>query len=221
MLLAKDVATLDALSGGRVELGVGAGRETAAADYALLGIPFEAGGARVSRLARSLDVIDAVLSGRTWPGADGGPGGQSIQPRPIQRPRPPILVAANGPRMLALAGRHADIVALAVGPTETEDGLRERISVVRDAAGDRFDQVELNLNLMAVGDRVPAHLSQRLHLSADALARSGSAAVALGGTAEMCDTLQRRRDALGISYLLVSDELAEAFAPVVERLASR
>ncbi len=90
-----------------------------------------------------------------------------------------------------------------------------------EAAGDRFAHLELNLNLMAVGNQVPRYISAQLGLTADDLARSGAASALTGSVDEMCETLLRRRESLGISYIMVGDELMDALAPVVERLAGR
>lgn len=221
LLLAKDAATLDVLSGGRFELGLGAGRPDAAEDNRMMGLGFDAGGVRVSRLAESLALLKAILAGE--PATASGPHyavtGAQISPRPSHRP--PILVAGNGRRLLSLAAREADIVALAVAPTAPEAAVAEKVGWLREAAGPRFDQLELNLNLMAVGDQVPRYISAQMGLTAAGLAASGSAAALMGTTDEMCATLLRRRESLGISYLMVGDELMEAFAPVVERLAGR
>ena len=221
--LAKDVATVDLLSGGRFELGIGAGRPDAAEDNRMLGIPFDSGAVRVERLAESIALLKALLSGET--GTATGPryaaANAQISPRPVQQPRPPILVAAGKRRLLELAAREADIIALGIPPTEPEAGVAERIAWIREAAGSRFDQIELNLNLMAVGQQVPRYVAMQMNLTAEGLARAGAAAALTGTTDEMVDTLQRRREKFGISYLAVSDELMEALAPVVERLAGR
>jgi probable F420-dependent oxidoreductase len=226
VLLAKDAASLDVLSGGRLELGIGAGRPNAADDYRMLGLPFEPGHVRLARLAESLSVLKALLAGQPVPSSSGAyyaVSGAEISPRPLQQPRPPILVAGSGPQMLALAAREADIVALGVPPTATEADVAEKVSLVREAAGstDRFERLELNINLMAVGHDVPRYVAAQMGLSADDLARAGAVSALVGSPDEMCDTLQRRRDKLGISYVLVSDELMEGLAPVVERLAGR
>ena len=89
------------------------------------------------------------------------------------------------------------------------------------ACGSRFDQLELNLNLMAVGQQVPRWISTQMGLSAEALARAGAVSALTGTTDEMIETLQRRRESLGISYIAVGDEMMEGLAPVVERLAGR
>lgn len=223
VMLAKDAATLDFLSGGRLELGLGAGRPDSAGENRMLGLPFDRGGVRVSRLAESLALLKQLLAGQT--ATSGGPhyavSEAQVSPLPVQKPHPPILVAGSGPRLLSIAAREADIVALGIAPTETEEGAAEKVAMVRDAAGRRFDRLELNLNLMAVADRVPRFISAQMGLDASRLAASGSVAAVTGSTDEMCETLLRRRDRLGLSYLLVADELMDALAPVVERLAGR
>lgn len=221
VLLAKEAATVDLLSGGRFELGIGVGRPAAAEDNRMLGIPFDSGALRVARLAESLAVLKALLSGQTVTAA--GPhyaaANAEISPGPVQQPRPPILVGASKRRLLELAAREADIIALGVAPTEPESGVAERIRWIRDAAGPRFEQLELNLNLMAVGQQVPRWIASQMGLTAESLARSGAAAALMGTTDEMVERLQRRRESLGISYIAVADELAEGLASVVERLA--
>lgn len=119
--------------------------------------------------------------------------------------------------MLAIAGRRADIVALGVAPTTGEAEMAARIAVLRDAAGARFDHLELNINLFSVAGRVPAWMAGRLN---GAALEAAGAVSSVGGTVEeMCDQLRARRDHLGISYITVSEDLMEDFAPVAERLA--
>jgi probable F420-dependent oxidoreductase len=221
VLLARECATLDFLSGGRFELGLGAGRPGAEGDNRKLGIPFESGGVRVARLAEALGIMKRLLSGEqvdatgqhyTVTGAD-------IFPTPIQQPHPPLMVAASGPRLLSLAAREADIIALGVAPTQPAAVFREKVDILRTAAGDRFDQLELNANLAAVGDSVHPWMMKQFGLSLDELRQIGSPSILLGTTDEMCDQLLQRREQLGISYWNVSADMMTAMAPVVERLA--
>jgi hypothetical protein len=102
-----------------------------------------------------------------------------------------------------------------------EAAVAERISWVREAAGERFSDIELNINVMAVGDTVPRWIAAQLHLSAEDFGERGSSAAVTGSIDEMCQQLVTRRERLGFSYVLVSDELMEPFAPVVGRLGGQ
>jgi probable F420-dependent oxidoreductase len=218
VMVARDCATLQFLSNGRFEPGFGAG--VGGEDVGRAGLPVESPGARVDRLAEMLAVVKGLLSGRDAAGA------RAVLP-PVQGPPPPILVAAAGQRSLALAAREADIVALSVRPTEGEDALAATIDRLRREAGERFPQIELSINLVAViGDeplppQVGARLRSLFGLDAAQLAWAGSPFVVAGTTDEMCAQLIARRERLGISYVTVPDDLMEPFAPVVARLAGR
>jgi probable F420-dependent oxidoreductase len=223
VLLARESAALDFLSGGRLELGLGAGRPGVEGDHRKLGTPHEPGGARVKRLAEAVAVIKALLAGETVDAR--GPHyaiqGADVFPRPVQQPRPPIALAASGPRLLALAAREADIVAIGALPREGEAGLRERIDRLREAAPERFDHIELNMNLVAVGDRLHPAAAARMGVDLEELVRSGSPMVLTGSPDRMAEQLQRTRETLGISYVTLADVFMDACAPVVERLAGR
>lgn len=223
VLVAKDVATLDLLSGGRVELGMGAGRPDAAEENRMLGLPFDPGAVRVARLAESLVILKCLLAGQRPTGSFTHYHLEQaeVSPLPAQQPRVPILVAGSGRQMLRMAGREADIIGFGLQPDATEETVAERIGWIREGAGDRFSEIELNVNLMAVADQVPRQVAARMHLSAKDLAERGSFAAVTGTVEEMCEQLIARRERLGISYVLVSDELMDAFAPVVERLTGR
>jgi probable F420-dependent oxidoreductase len=221
VLLAKEAATLDVLSDGRFELGLGVGRPAAAEDNRMLGLPFDPGKVRVDRLAEALALIKPLLAGEraTARGRHYAAVDAEIAPRPVQQPRPPILVAGWGRRLLTLAGREADIIALGAPATEPEAAIAQRVEWIKEATGPRFAQLELNLSLMAVGEQVPAWVSRQMGLTAHDLLEAGAVTALIGTTDEMSETLARRRDTLGISYLVVSEEMMETLAPVVERLA--
>ena len=196
-LVAADAAALHALSGGRVELGLGAGRPDAEREAAELDLPFGSPGARVRHRERTIECV---------------------------RERTPdvrVTVAAAGPRMLALAGRTADVVALGATPFADEAALAAMATTVLRSAGDRAHDVVLNVNLVAVGDRVPPWLEQRMGLTMTALREAGAATFLSGGTDEMVDTLERRRATTGVSYVCAGTDHADVLAPVVERLRGR
>ncbi|KAA9376370.1 TIGR03621 family F420-dependent LLM class oxidoreductase [Microbispora cellulosiformans] len=200
-LLAHELAGVDFLSGGRLEVGVGAGRPAAEQDARTLGMPYGTAGERVAQVR---SVIGEVRTAFTE-------GGLSVR-----RQGPPILVAGSGPRMLALAAEKADIVALAVPAVTSEEGLRGPVGTLRELAGARFDDIELSLNLFQVGDVPAPWLPEGSPTIPD-----DAAAVLRGSPREMADTLLRRRDDLGISYVTVNGFYADAFAPVVELLTGR
>src|SRR5262245_48079892 len=155
LLLAREAATLDVLSGGRFELGLGAGY--AKAEYDEAGLPFERGGVRVERLAESVTIVKRLFAGEavTFAGQHYRIHGHTIHPLPVQRPRPPILIGGNGPRLLTLAATEADIVGLTgltfAGGGRQRDlagfrpaGVDERVALVRKVAGARLEEIELN-----------------------------------------------------------------------------
>jgi probable F420-dependent oxidoreductase len=237
VLLAKEAATLDLLSGGRFELGIGAGwlRE----EYRRAGMPFDPPGVRVGRLEESLQVLKGLLAGPAFAfaGAHYSVTGLEGFPRPVQRPRPPILVGAGSRRMLGIAGREADIVgilprALPNG-TISEDlsersaaAVVEKVGWVRRAAGERFGEIELSMvaAVRLAGDHTKA--AERLAVeqgwgSAAAERVLEMPSVFLGSVERIVDQMQARRDRCGFSYYVVADGAMDAVAPVVERLAGR
>src|SRR5262249_59085438 len=129
-------------------------------------------------LAESLSILKQLLAGQSVSTTDGfyALSAAQISPLPVQQPHPPILVAGSARRMLSLAAREADIIALGLPPDATAAVAAERIGWIRDAAGERFPDIELNINVMAVGNRVPRWIESRMRLTARELAERGSVA---------------------------------------------
>ena len=226
--VALETASIDLLSGGRFELGLGAGRPGGAAEAERLGMTWGTPGERVRHLGETIRTVKETLGktadsaesgGRGGGPGSGGGGGGGV--RAVQRPWPPILVAGSGRRVLQIAAREADIVGLGISPTGTEYDLAAKVGELRDIAGERFDDLELSINIAGVGDDLPAWMSSQLGAEPRELAAKGSVALLSGTPAEMADTLLRRRDALGISYISVNGMFMDQFAPVIERLAGR
>lgn len=230
---AKDAATLDVLSDGRLELGIGAGWMTS--DYRSAGLPLDPAGIRVDRLAEAVTVMKGLLG----PGSLDHAGehyritGLDGRPEPVQRPHPPIVIGGGGPRVLALAGREADIVGINVdlragvideraGPNGTGVATDRKVAIVREAAGDRADDLELQVRVhiaAVTDDRVGmAHaLAPALGIEPEDAMESPHAVV--GSIDQICDQLVERRERWGISYIGLSRDAMDGFAPVVARLA--
>jgi probable F420-dependent oxidoreductase len=235
VLLAKEAATLDQLSGGRFELGIGAG--WLGEEYRRAGMRFDPPGVRVSRLGESLRVLKGLWSGSalTFTGSHYAVSDLVGFPRPLRRPHPPILVGAGGRRMLALAGREADIVG--VLPSALADGTvaddlagrapaayERKLGWVRQGAGDRFGELELSLvaSVVVAGDHRAA--AERVAVergwgSQAAGLVAGMPALLVGSADHIAEQLLARRERFGFSYYVVSDAHMDSFAPVVERLA--
>jgi len=235
VLLAKEVATLDLLSGGRFELGIGAGWHRP--EYEQIGLPFESAGIRISRLEEALSIIKQFFTKETVTFAGKHYTVTNLQafPKPLQRPYPPIFMGGGGKRLLSLAGREADIIGLHLKVNDdgtvdaretTEEALAQKVEWVRQAAGERFAAVELNLLLggVAITENPQQAAEQRIQ----EIGRPGVTAeqllanpyLLIGSAEQLAERMQRWRDQFGISYLVVGTEDMEAFAPVVARLTS-
>jgi probable F420-dependent oxidoreductase len=201
---------IDLLSGGRFDLGLGAGRPGAEGEVVHRERPFGSPAERVKQLSNAVQIVKQEMTAA----ADG----RSLL-KPVQKPHPPILVAAAGRRMFQLAAAEADIVTLGLDPRTTEEGLAAKVAELREVAGTRFDDLEINYNLSGVGTELPGFLSQQMGLDTDELLRTAAPAILTGTTQEMVDKLRRRRDELGISYIAVNGMFLEHLAPVVEQLA--
>lgn len=233
VVLAKEMATLDMLSGGRVEVGLGAG--WTAAEYDGLGIAMDSPGTRIERLGEYINLMRAH-----WTGAPINVSGTHVnvhgfegRPLPVQQPHPPILIGGGAPRILRLAGREANIVSLNFNNSTGKlgaasvagsglDVTREKIGWIREGAGDRFDQIELEIGayFVAVGDDVASQLETmagRFGVTADELSTHPHGL--FGSVDQICDTLTARREQLGVSYVTVAQRNIDDFAPVVAALA--
>jgi probable F420-dependent oxidoreductase len=234
VLLAREAALVDALSDGRLQLGLGAGYMKS--EYEQAGLPFDRGGVRVARLAEAVTILKGLLRGDTvtFEGHHYRVTGHAIHPRPRQQPHPPILIGGNGRRILALAAREADIVALtgvtfSQGGTGrdfsgfTAAGTDERLRWITEVAPERLERIELNALLQRVivtDDRAKAAeelARQWAPLTAADIRESPF--VVLGTVDEIVEALERRRERWGISYYVAMEPALETFAPIVARLA--
>jgi probable F420-dependent oxidoreductase len=232
VVLAKEAATLDVLSGGRLELGIGAG--WMATDYEQSGIPYESPSVRIGRLREAVKIFkglfsDAPLefSGKHYTIRHNG------TPKPVQKPHPPILIGGGGERVLRFAAREADIVGVnfdlregAVNPktmtTGSADATKEKIGWIRDAAGPGFEQIELNVTVfvsIVTDDRdgMVQRMAPGFNTTPQDLLDVPHALI--GSVDQIVDELQKRRDEYGFSYVVFSGDAHERMAPVVKRLA--
>ena len=219
VLLAREAATLDLLSEGRFELGLGAG--VGAAEFQQLGIPFANAGTRVGRLEETLQLIKHLFTEETvnFSGKYYTITEMKGYPRPVQKPRLPLLVAGAGERMLKVAAREADIIAIGSKITErgmdpTDATLEQKIAWIKEAAGERFADLELSQTIydMLITDSGTALSSQAGGPPIPKRPLSTEQAIA---------HLVEQRDRYGFSYLQVYEGQMENFAPVVARLTGK
>jgi len=233
VVIAKQAATIDLLSDGRFELGLGAGWMTT--DYAQSGIPLDGAGTRIERLEEAVSIIDGLWSDEpcTFAGHHYRITALDGRPKPVQQPRPPILIGGGGRKVLSLAARHADIVGLNVdlrrgvidagaGPNATDAATEQKLEWIRAAAGPRFEALELHVrvHLAAVtNDRTTMAdtLGPAFGLTPEQAVRSPHA---LAGTVDqIADDLVERRERWGISYIGIGLDSLHELAPVVARMA--
>jgi probable F420-dependent oxidoreductase len=234
-VLANEVATLDVLSGGRFEWGMGAGWFPR--DYERSGIPFDDAGVRISRLQEAIEVMKGLFGDEAVE-FDGGSyqvHGVEGVPKPVQRPHPPLLIGSQGRRLLRYAARHADIIGIGPSistqplfgqpPRQTVvEALDEQIGWIRDAAGERFDDLEINMvalpaAVVADGEATLTKMAERAGRDPKQVADSPH--VILGSVEQICERLEERRERWGVSYYVVPPNALDNFAPVVARLAGR
>jgi probable F420-dependent oxidoreductase len=232
-MLAKEMATLDVISEGRVEFGIGAGWMKS--DYEEYGLPYDSPGVRISRMEEGLAIIKQLWrdGSATFEGTHYRYTNAQGKPQPVQKPYPPVLIGGGGKRMLTIAAREADIVGFNTmltsgyaGPEAaaeaTADKFHQRVAWVKEAAGDRFDDLELQCWMgFAFVDQDPKQVAENFApmfgLDPDGFLE---VPIVIAGTPDqIAETLQRRREEFGFSYWSVPGDAFEAFAPVVERLA--
>ncbi|HSR24036.1 MAG TPA: TIGR03621 family F420-dependent LLM class oxidoreductase [Candidatus Eisenbacteria bacterium] len=239
-VLAQELATVDVLSGGRLEIGLGAGWNRA--EYVQSGIAFDTPARRIGRLEEAIRVLEGLFADGpfSFEGEHYRISDMDGSPKPVQRPHPPFMIGGGGRRVLTIAGRLAQIVSLAPRLPSPErpdirgclaEGTAEKIGWVRAAADGRFDDIEICtypplLPITVTGDR-----RARARELADQLRRGfqvdltedevlDSPHVFLGTVDDLVEKCLALRDRFGISNVMVRTEIEE-FAPVVERLAGR
>ncbi|NNF54038.1 MAG: LLM class F420-dependent oxidoreductase [Acidimicrobiales bacterium] len=228
---ASEMATLDVLSEGRLELGIGAGWMKS--DYDAAGMSYDRPGVRIERMMETVEILRGLF--------DDGPFSHSgnhytvteldLTPKPVQHPVP-ILIGGGGPRMLRLAGKHADIVGVnpnlrsgvideSTAADATAERYAEKVRWVKEGAGDRFENVELQIRIflaMITDDRDGTADALGPGLGMDKEAALASPLAVVGTTEQIAETLIERREIYGFSYITLGAEDIDSFAPVVARL---
>jgi probable F420-dependent oxidoreductase len=233
VVLAKEIATLDVLSGGRVEFGIGAGWMTT--DYEQSGIPKDRDGVRIDRMVEALDVFRGAWADDSFnfKGEHYTITDYNGLPKPVQKPHPPILIGGGGPKVLRIAAQHADIVGinprLTAGEVTAEAGrdaraemVDQKVQWVKDAAGDRFDELELNILVFfsTITDDARGMadgLAGAFGITADEVLEVPYAW--FGTVDEICDKLRAARERWGVSYFVVQGDVMDTMQPVVAQLA--
>ena len=242
-VLAQEATAVQMLTGGRLELGIGAG--WAIREYTQAGLKYDSAGVRVSRFAEYLEVVKGLLNATAPFSYDGKFFTlDSYAPLPKHRTPPPILVGGGSPRILGIAGRLADIIS--VSTRASPDGrvdmpnialaaVENKVRCIRQAAGDRFDQIELNMTVRDVRLTTDRRAAARqllnewasvtgLLANVDQVSEDDvldSPHVAIGSVDQIVEQLEMARERWGFNYLEVSSTDAEAVAPLMERLNGR
>jgi probable F420-dependent oxidoreductase len=231
-VLAKEVATLDLLSDGRLELGLGAG--WSGIEYEAMGLTFDTPGRRIAKLKEVVALVKAHCADREIGQAGDfvNVNGYRGTPLPVQRPHPPIMIGGGGPRMLTYAGREADVVSINTVPfvlrddeglTPQEEATR-RFEYVAAAAGARIGDLDIESSpyFVAISDDVETayeRIASRTGIAAPVLRDHPN--VLVGPSSAIIETLQERREAYGANYVTVQQAQAEKFAPIVAQLSGK
>jgi probable F420-dependent oxidoreductase len=231
LVLAKELATQDVLSGGRVEIGLGAGWMES--DYRAAGMPYDRAGVRIDRFEEAIAVIKGAMADGpfSYAGDHYTITDYDGRPTPVQRPHPPLLIGGGGTRVLTIAARQADIVGIngnmkagVVGPdaisSMTREVVAEKVALVVDAAAGRDIELNIRAFMVRVTDDPAGQISTIAgFLSVPDAMVAASPFALVGSPTSIADTLRQRRDELGFSYVIVGGDDIDAFAPVVADLA--
>ncbi len=235
VVLAKELATLDVLSHGRLEIGLGAG--WLATDYEQSGIPYDRPGVRIQRMEEAVRVIRGLMADGPFDFEGGHYRISNLdgRPKPVQRPHPPFVIGGGGRRMLSLAAREADVVGLnadlragrlvpEMAADVTTAAFDRKLRWVREAAGDRFDQIELHMQafITAVTDAreaTAAAVGQGFGLNAAQIL--DIPLVMIGSVDQLVEHILGLRETFGFTYLTVGADVMDSFAPVLAKLAGR
>lgn len=230
--LAKEAATLDLLSDGRLEFGIGAGWSEP--EYRAMGLTFEPAPQRITKLEEVISLVKAHWSGHELDrtGEFVNVTGYAGLPLPVQRPRPPIMIGGGRKRVLSLAAREADIVSIANVPfvPVNEAGLSpekeavRRLGYVREAAGDRFGHLDIESSpyfteITDDTEAAVARVATMLAIEPDGLLDHPN--VLIGSPDEIVDRLQACRQAIGVNYVSIQQSQIDSFAPIVAHLSGR
>lgn len=236
VVLAQELATLDRLSDGRVFIGIGAGWNVP--EYESIGIPFDAGSVRIDRLAEAITILKGVFADGPFDfdGRFYTVKGLADLPRPLQRPHPPFLLGGGSPKLLRLAAREAQVVSIA--PRVLADGTADvlgctlagnsrKIALIRDAAGDRFQSIDINTypslgakltdSSRSAAAEVATRLRNRFHVDLSEEDVLDSPHVFIGSVDSLVEKFQRLRETLSINHIMVGEHWQD-FVPIMERL---
>lgn len=237
VMLARAVASLDILSNGRFEFGFGSGFYRT--DYDWTGIPFDPPGIRMTRFFEAVRLVKRAFAEETVDvvGEHHTVHGLALQPKPVQRPWPPLLIGGGGRRVLEFAAREADIIGINIRSTPKggidwasigSEATAQKVAWIRKAASDRFPELELNWLAMRVMITDDPDAAARKFIedlggsdAVDANTVLASPQVMIGSEEAIVERLQRHREEYGVSYVSVFADAMEAFAPIVARLTGK